>query len=251
MNTDKDWEKWGQKDPYFGVLADDKFRNQNIDADAKAEFFESGKAHMADVFQKIKQHIEADFAPTTALDFGCGTGRLVIPLATMTKTVVGVDISDSMLAEARKNCQAYSNVIFHKSDDTLSEIRSYSFDFVHTFIVLQHIPVERVRIIFEQLLQCLKKGGVGAIHLTYAKMKFINSYGTPPNTLYQRLRSGFKQLKKFIFGLFPTQKDPEMQMNMHNMNHILFLLQNMGVQNFYTEFTDHGANLGVFIYFKK
>jgi hypothetical protein len=40
-----------------------------------------------------------------------------------------------------------------------------------------------------------------------------------------------------------------MQMNPYNMNEILFLLQCRGVQRTYVEFTDHGGELGVSLFF--
>ena len=43
--------------------------------------------------------------------------------------------------------------------------------------------------------------------------------------------------------------DPEMQMNPYNMNEILFLMQCQGVQRTYVEFSDHGGELGMFLYF--
>ncbi len=42
-----------------------------------------------------------------------------------------------------------------------------------------------------------------------------------------------------------------MQMNPYNLREILFCLQRFGVQRFYAEFTDHGGELGVFLFFQK
>jgi SAM-dependent methyltransferase len=51
-------------------------------------------------------HAEADlvgrFAPRSVLDAGCGTGRVAIELHRRGIEVVGVDLSESMLAEARE-----------------------------------------------------------------------------------------------------------------------------------------------------
>ena len=252
MSTDKAWEKWGQQDPYYGVISDPKFRNNNLTAAAKNEFFAAGDNDIQRLFQIIEKFIYPNFTPRNALDFGCGTGRLTIPLAKLVPQVVGIDISDAMLAEAKQNCQDRNiqNANLFKSDDSLSALQTNKFDLIHTVIVLQHIPVERVRIIFEHLLSLLNAGGIGAIQLTYAKTKFKDSYGTMPNTLVRKTRNYFKKYKKLIKGVFRNQ-DPEMQMNTHNLNHLFFLMQKAGVQNFYTEFTDHGGNLGVFLYFQK
>ena len=44
--------------------------------------------------------------------------------------------------------------------------------------------------------------------------------------------------------------DPEIQMNVYNINPILFAMQSAGVREFYTDFTDHGGELGIFLFFK-
>ncbi len=58
------------------------------------------------------------------MDFDCGAGRLLIPHAKNSGHVDGDDISESMLIEARKNCDSFSvnNVNFLKSGDELSEL---------------------------------------------------------------------------------------------------------------------------------
>ena len=38
MGTDQAWEKWGSQNPYFGVITDEKYRNENISAASKEEF---------------------------------------------------------------------------------------------------------------------------------------------------------------------------------------------------------------------
>jgi 2-polyprenyl-3-methyl-5-hydroxy-6-metoxy-1,4-benzoquinol methylase len=136
MSTDAEWEKWGQKDPYFGVLTHDKYRSQNITEEAKKEFFESGRSYISHVLEVCRQQFDRGFTLKRALDFGCGTGRLVIPLAGIAEHVVGLDVSDSMLKEAFKNCNKHSaiNVSLLKSNDNLSCLDG-SFDFIHSFIV--------------------------------------------------------------------------------------------------------------------
>ena len=78
---EREWEKFGRKDPYFGVLSQEKFRATRIDAAARAEFFETGERHVATCFETIRRCLAPSFAPRRTLDFGCGVGRLVIPFA--------------------------------------------------------------------------------------------------------------------------------------------------------------------------
>ncbi|MBW4473318.1 MAG: class I SAM-dependent methyltransferase [Stenomitos rutilans HA7619-LM2] len=194
MGTDQEWEKWGQVDPYFAVLTHAKFRTGNLTQEAKAEFFESGKDHIRHVLEVCRQHLDQGFTPKRALDFGCGTGRIVIPLAKIAEQVVGLDVSDSMLGEASQNCEEYSmnNIILIKSDDSLSSL-SGKFDFIHSFLVFQHIAPSRGKHILINLLKHLEDGGIGALHFTYAKLKYEKNYGL--ETTRENL---LNPLKKFV-----------------------------------------------------
>src|ERR1700722_16390190 len=181
MSTDIAWEEWGRRDPYFGVITDPKFRSGRIDGDAKREFLASGESHVHGVLSTIRKHIDPAFAPRTVLDFGCGVGRLLVPFAKITEDVVGLDVSTSMLQEARRNCDAQQlhNVRLLRSDDALSTLTG-PFDLIHSCIVFQHIPVERGRVSFAKLLQHLRPGGVGALQLTYSKTRFASRHGLAP-----------------------------------------------------------------------
>jgi SAM-dependent methyltransferase len=242
MSTDADWEEWGRRDPYFGVITDPRFRCAGINEDAKQEFFASGEAHVRGVLSTIRKHIDSEFVPKTVLDFGCGVGRLLIPFAKIAKDVVGLDVSASMLQEARRNCEGLRlhNVHLFRSDDALSTLTG-SFDLIHSCIVFQHIPVERGRTIFSNLLRHLSAGGVGAIQLTYSKRRFASTHGLAPPELPQ---VGTPNPRTAVAS------DPLMQMNPYNLNEILFLMQHRGILQFHGEYTDHGGELGIFLFFQ-
>jgi SAM-dependent methyltransferase len=251
MTTDVAWEEWGRRDPYFGVITDQKFRRSEMDDRSKKEFFESGESHAQGVLATIRRHIDPAFAPRAVLDFGCGVGRLLIPFAKMADEAVGLDVSTSMLEEARRNCdeQGLRNVRLCASDDSLSALCE-SFDLVHSCIVFQHIPLERGRAIFSKLLLHLRPGGVGAIHLTYSKTRFASTHGLAPATPPTVVSSGTDTpSSETSTPSIPTGADPEIQMNPYNLNEILFLMQCRGVQQFHIEFSDHGGELGVFLFF--
>jgi SAM-dependent methyltransferase len=241
MSTDVAWEEWGRREPYFGVITNPKFRRNGLDEDAKREFFRDGETFVNYLLAAIQRNVDPQFSPKRILDFGCGVGRLLVPFARIAEEVVGLDVSPSMLEEARRNCEERQllNVSLLPSDDDLSAL-SGTFDLIQSFIVFQHIPVQRGRAIFGKLLQHLRPGGIGAIHLTYSKTRFASTYGVAlpaapsPATKPQSI---------------PIDADPEMQMNPYNMNEILFLLQGAGAQRIYVEFSDHGGELGVFLFF--
>lgn len=241
-NTDAAWEEWGRRDPYFGVLTNSKFRRIGMTEETKFEFFESGRLHVEFVLQTIRSHIVSEFNPRTILDFGCGVGRTLVTFSKMAHQAVGVDVSDSMLKEARNNCQerGLSNVLLFLSDDDLSAL-SGTFNLIHSAIVFQHIPLDRGRHIVRGLLARLAPRGVGALHFLYSKSIYASTYGVAP-------------AENIVVGAAPHPAplgiDPEIQMNPYPMNEILFLLHTAGVQTFHAEFTDHGGELGVFVFFQ-
>ena len=102
--TDKMWEKIGNQDPYFGVITDEKYRTMSLTEEKKKEFFQSGCDHIKFVLEKVRKHLDQYFKISNALDFGCGVGRLTIPMAEIADHVVGIDVSGSMLREAVRNC---------------------------------------------------------------------------------------------------------------------------------------------------
>jgi SAM-dependent methyltransferase len=243
MTTDSAWEEWGRRDPYFGVITHSKYRRSQLTEDSKREFFESGGPHVHHVLATIRERIDPNFTPRRILDFGCGVGRLLLPFAAIAEEVVGADVSPSMLQEAVRNCEqrGVRNIRLLLSDDGLSTLTD-KFDLIHSFIVFQHIPVERGRIIFLALLQHLRPGGVGAIHLTYSKHHYTLNQGAPlvPE----------QSARVVARAAAPIGADPEIQMNPYNVNQMLFAMQGTGISRFYAEFTDHGGELGVFIFFQ-
>lgn len=245
-NTDKEWEKFGKEDPYYGVIAHVKFRKTNLTDENKEELFKSGFDYINDILGKIRLHIDQTFTIKKALDFGCGVGRLIIPLANVAEEVTGVDVSESMLNEARKNCEARSlnKVVLVKSDDGLSLLNG-KYDFIHSVIVFQHIPVKRGEQIFENLLSHLEDEGVCVVHFTYAKSHKTNKL---VSLLWKCI-----PLSGNLINLIRGRRffSPQMQMNTYDINHLFLTIQNAGVRSCYTEFTNHGGELGIVVYFKK
>lgn len=268
--TDHEWELWGRRDPYYGVITCERFRSHRLTDESRAEFFSTGPMHVASVLQTCRTHFDASYAPRRVLDFGCGVGRLLVPFAELAQEVVGIDVSQSMLAEAGRNCaeRGLANVKLLRSDDALSGVEGL-FDLVHSTIVFQHIEIARGRSIFARLLQHLAPGGMAALQLTYGKAYYPQTLGQPPPQLLadavkpaaktvvrwwrQRVTSGASESSTGA----PTPEthdaveDPQMLMNPYNLSEIAFLVQSAGIRRFHAEFTDHGGELGVLMFFQR
>ena len=64
------------------------------------------------------------------LDFACGTGRITAIVAPLVRESVGVDLSESMLAEARPKCPATR---FLQADLTREDVDIGQFDLATSF----------------------------------------------------------------------------------------------------------------------
>src|SRR4051794_24254117 len=128
----RDWEDLAAEDLYWSILSTPGRRFTSIEAET---FFASGEAEVDGVLQRaatfgLPQQLE------TALDFGCGAGRLTRALARHAQQVVGVDISDQMIAEARQLNADCDRCRFEvNTADDLHAFADMEFDLVYTSIV--------------------------------------------------------------------------------------------------------------------
>ena len=246
-NSDVDWKNWGKQDPYYGVLAHPKFRRSELNEDSLQEFFETGRTHVEHVLGVVSQRLCPGLEPSRVLDYGCGVGRLIVPFAERCEHVTGIDVSADMLNEAAKNAEqrGLANVQLVAAEN-LDSIPDASFDFIHSFIVFQHIPTKRGEIIFRKLLQKLKPRGSGAIHFTYTR------HASRLVRLAYEIR---KRSTLFHRTMNLVQKrpisDPVMQGNSYSLQHIFDILFAEGCGSVYTEFTKHNNVVGLMIYFEK
>lgn len=246
MSTDDAWRRWGDQDPYFAVLTDEKYRRKLLDDTRKDEFFQTGERHATYVLQQCVKVAGSTYKPRRALDFGCGVGRVTIPLARHVEVMVGVDVSPGMLAEAQRNAvtREQPNIAWVLGDDGLASLDG-SFDLIHSCITFQHIEPLRGRVLFARLLGRLAPGGVGALQITYAKKRFASQWGQAPHS---RPAAGVNSSSS---NAEEPGKDPEMQMNAYHLGELAFVMQACGIREFQSHFTDHGGEWGVFMFFVK
>ena len=267
MSTDKEWEKWGLLDPYFGVITDPRFRRDRLDETELEFFFATGREHVGNVLSTARQRFDPEFAPRSILEFGCGVGRVLLPFARIADRVVGIDVSESMLAKARQHAAAegISNIEYlHQGD--LAGVAPGSFDLVHSIMVLQHIDVARGIDIFGQLVAAVAPKGIGAIQLTYAKAIHTATLGVVPAGAAPPAPAVARPslLRRILPARAPTHTappvpettpdanaDPIMLMNSYPLTPLYFHLQLAQVGTVYSEFTNHGGELGLFLFFQK
>jgi len=70
-------------------------------------------------------------APQDVLDLGCGIGRLAVALAPRCRSVLGLDVSPGMVAEARRRCAGLANARFAvTAGEDLAALPAQTFDLV-------------------------------------------------------------------------------------------------------------------------
>lgn len=236
------WERFGRYDPYFGVLNAARFHDAARAGAARDEFFATGESHVNALFETIRESLVPGFAPSRALDFGCGVGRITMPLARRVPEVVGVDISHSMLVEARRNCaEAGLGNVSLVTPDYL-QTRAPTFDLIHSYIVFQHMPQRVGRRAVRTLLAHLAEDGVGALHFVYATR--LPAWRTRVHWMRKRV-----PLVHPVLNVIQGRplSSPLMQMNAYDLNALFVILQQLGCHRIAVRFSDHGGWLGVFV----
>lgn len=153
----RNWENLARQDPMWAILTDDGRKGGAWNAD---EFFASGRETIAWLASWLGLH-GFEVNPGSALDFGCGLGRLTQALAPHFERVVGVDVSASMVEGARAHNRHGAKVRYvHNPRPDLAVIASASMDFVLSAIVLQHMRTEYQKVYVREFVRILRPGGL-------------------------------------------------------------------------------------------
>lgn len=101
-----------------------------------------------------------------AIDFACGTGRMVERMKPMFDRVDGIDVSAYALEYARQ--QHPTSNFYESSGADVGDTPANTYDFVFNTISIQHIPVRSIRRnIYEGLHRSMKPGAAITLQLAY------------------------------------------------------------------------------------
>ena len=158
-----DWEQLARRQGGFTVL--DPEGNEVPTAD----FLATGEADLTALLTASASLLGREIPLTTALDFGCGVGRLTLPLARRAGAVTACDIAPTMLAHARQNAeQAGLHYITYLSTDALATLPDGSFTFICSMLVFQYIPRRTGYELIRTLTRLLAPGGIALLHVILA-----------------------------------------------------------------------------------
>lgn len=159
-DTDDDWKQYGEFEPYYGVLSHERFKRANLTNESLNEFWDSGRYDVNRIWS-VSTRMFGERQAQSALDFGCGVGRLVHGMADIATHVTGVDISPAMVREASEH--APPNATF---TTTLPDAK---FDWINSYIVFQHISPDRGYALFQDLLDRAADSCLVSVQFTFFK----------------------------------------------------------------------------------
>jgi trans-aconitate methyltransferase len=230
MTTDRaarDWETLAQQEPFFAVLTEERFLRDQMSDDDREAFFASGEADIAYLFDLVP-----GFTPKSALDFGCGVGRLTRALARRVERVAGVDAAPSMLRLARENVPKAT---------FSAQIPDQTFDLIVSLIVFQHIPVRRGEALLDELLHHIAIGGVAAVHVTFRRP------GSSLRRMARALRARVPLVHRVAQILRRERPMPYMQMNEYDQARVFAIMRRHGCGDPRIVPTNHGGIEGAIV----
>jgi ubiquinone/menaquinone biosynthesis C-methylase UbiE len=161
------WEGLANSDPLWAILTDPEKKGGRW---SKKEFFDTGIEEINSLINKLNQK-GIKYNPITALDFGCGVGRLTQPLSSKFQQTIGVDLSEKMIKLAEEINQKSNCKYLVNSSDKLEKFSDNYFDFIYSNIVLQHIKPGIALGYIVEFYRILRKDGVIVFQIPD---KFIN-----------------------------------------------------------------------------
>lgn len=166
LASNKEWKKWGETDPLFGVASWQNKNKDGTDPWTTEDFYQLGESDWID----FRRHWEMyGINKESCLEIGCGTGRITMQLASYFNEVHALDISNKMIDYAKKHI-ASPSVIFYISkgiDIPLDDRSVYSVFSTHVF---QHLDSYSVaKDYFAEIARVLKPEGTLMIHLPIYK----------------------------------------------------------------------------------
>ncbi|HVT95826.1 MAG TPA: class I SAM-dependent methyltransferase [Bryobacteraceae bacterium] len=152
----RQWTMLGEQDPYWAIITAAGKDNNRWDVE---EFFSTGVAEIDAAISYVSRVFPLAHR-RSALDFGCGAGRLTQALASHFDSVCGVDISPPMIALANKHNLAPRRVEYLLNDRPhLKAFPGGHFDFIYSNITLQHMRPSLGRVYMAELVRVLAPGG--------------------------------------------------------------------------------------------
>jgi len=161
----EEWDQRAKEDAYYYAAFS---RRRQSDE----EFYSTASETVSTLETELTRLSEGSANSRSALEIGCGPGRLMRALSHHFGSIQGVDISPQMIAIARNALVNISHASVHVTPHSdLSMIENDTLDFIYSYTVFQHIPSREIVLNYlHESRRVLKPGGIMCCQLR----------GTPP-----------------------------------------------------------------------
>ena len=150
-----DWNRRAQHHAQYWIATEDFHDNKR--------FSESGQQSANALLTTIAPYHDPSW---TVLDIGCGIGRMLKPLASHFRSLVGIDVSGEMIEKSKKWLQGLENVnTLETSGIDLSPFPTEYFNLVYSYVAFQHMPSEVFERYLEESNRVLTPQGYLAFHV--------------------------------------------------------------------------------------
>lgn len=222
------WDAFARTDPMWSILTVPGKRGRRWDPD---EFFRSGQKEIKSILAAARQH-GFRFKKSTALDFGCGIGRLTQALGNHFERCYGVDIAPTMITEAQKFNRHGSRCIYLLNDGPdLLQFTDDSFDFIYAFRVLQHMRPEYSKQYVRELIRVLVPAGLFAFQLPSAVEATASSGGVKTAASEALPETAFRARLKSRSGLIELGPEQDFRVRLTVQNASPVLWPALGLSN--------------------
>jgi SAM-dependent methyltransferase len=151
------WNRFGETDPLWAILVDPAKKGGKWE---KSEFFETGRNEINAVMNYLIS-LPIELNMDSAIDFGCGVGRLTQALCEHFSECHGVDIAESMIELANNyNCFGRKAQYHLNQRPDLSLFSDNTFDLVYSNLVLQHMEPRYSTEYIREFMRIVKPGGI-------------------------------------------------------------------------------------------
>lgn len=156
-----EWTAWAQEDPLYAVATCPGRSKDGAKPWSDDEFYALGKSDWEDFRARWELYgLDRD----SCVEIGCGAGRITRHMAEHFGVVHALDISEDMLAYARRNVSA-SNVEFRRTSGADLPVFDCTISGVFSCHVFQHFDsLEVARNYFWEIYRVLSEGGTFMIH---------------------------------------------------------------------------------------
>jgi SAM-dependent methyltransferase len=175
------WNELARDDPYYFVDNRRPYRSTE-----RATFWADGERDLDRLLGVLGVRVEPS---DVVLDIGCGVGRLTRALAAHAARVYAIDVSDVMLACARRLHRSLANVEWVVGDGvSLQPLEDGSVDACVSHVVFQHIPDPAITLGYvTEMGRVLRSGGWAAFQVSGDQR--VHSVPTEPVARLRRATS--------------------------------------------------------------